>query len=287
MKTAPCTRRLIRSGGFTMIELAVALAVIALLLAGMLVPLQKQVETAKLEETQRLLEQAAEALIGYAATNGYFPCPADATSNGQEAAGTNHNTGACGTWNGFLPAAALGLRPVDAQGYAVDGWGTSANRVRYAISSDTVGGVTNPFTRTNGFRSVPITSFGATPLLQVCQSGNGPNGANCGGAVPLASNAAVVLWSVGPNAATGGTSAHEAENPNPNGGSADRIFVSRTHSTSAGAEFDDVVAWIPVTTLLSRLVTAGQFTPAAQMAVSPPPANNKKGNKGNNSSSSS
>ena len=30
-----------------------------------------------------------------------------------------------------------------------------------------------------------------------------------------------------PNGATGGTSAHEAQNPNPNGGSADSVFVSR------------------------------------------------------------
>ena len=42
---------------------------------------------------------------------------------------------------------------------------------------------------------------------------------------------------------------HEAQNPNPNGGSADRIFVSRGVSAAAGHEFDDILTWIPVPSL--------------------------------------
>jgi hypothetical protein len=114
-------------------------------------------------------------------------------------------------------------------------------------------------------------SLASTSMLYVCQSGAGVNpGSDCGSAVTLASNAAVVVWSVGSNAVTGGGSIHEAENPNPNGGSADRIFVSRQHSNVAGNEFDDLLTWIPATMLLSRLLIAGQFTPAAQTATSPP-----------------
>jgi len=62
---------------------------------------------------------------------------------------------------------------------------------------------------------------------------------------------------------------HEAQNPNPNGGSVDRIFVTRTLSTVEGNEFDDIVTWVPITALLSRLLAAGQVTPAAQSAASP------------------
>ena len=87
----------------------------------------------------------------------------------------------------------------------------------------------------------------------------------------LASNAVAVVWSVGANGATGGTSVHEAQNPNPNGGSADVVFVTRTPSNVTGNEFDDIVSWIPATALLSRIVLAGQFTPAAQTSLSPPP----------------
>ena len=257
--------------GFTILENAVSLSVMALVLGSVLVPLQTQLENRKVDETRRTLEAAQEMLLGYAAANGYFPCPADATSNGQEPPGTNHTTGACPVNHGYLPAAVLGFKPTDAQGYAVDAWDSKANRLRYAVSSHTVGGVTNVFTRANGMRSVSLASLGSTPLFYVCQSGAGPTAADCGAAVTLASNAAVVVWSVGPNAATGGASAHEAQNPNPNGGSADRVFVSRGPSTASGHEFDDMVTWIPATTLLSRLIIAGQFTPAAQSSASPPP----------------
>ena len=259
------------AGGFTIVELVVSLFVIGLLLASVLTPLQTQVEGRKIDETKRLLEQVQEALIGYAAAQGYFPCPADATSNGQEPAGTNHNTGNCPSWHGFVPAALLGLTATDAQGYAVDAWGLQANRIRYAVSNQSIAGVTNPLTRTNGFRSVPISALAATPMFHICQSGVGVNtGSNCGTAVTLAANAATVVWSSGANAASGGASPHEAENPNQNGGSADRIFVSRAPSNVPGHEFDDLLNWLPATTLLSRLLVAGQFTRAAYSVVSPP-----------------
>lgn len=261
-----------RALGFTILEQAVSLSVIALVLGSILVPLQTQLESHKIEETRRTLETAHEMLLGFAAANGYFPCPADEASNGQEALGANHGTGSCRVYNGYLPAALLGFTPADAQGYGVDAWDTRFNRLRYAVSDQTVGGVSNVFTRANGMRSVPLASLGATPLLVICQSGGGVTAHDCGTTVTLASNAAVVVWSVGANAAAGGKSVHEAQNPNPNGGSADRVFVSRLTSNVSGYEFDDVVSWIPATALLSRLVLAGQFTPVAQSAMSPPPA---------------
>ena len=257
--------------GFTILEHAVSLSVIALVLGSIMVPLQTQLENRKADETRRTLEVAQEMLLGFAAANGYFPCPADDASNGQEALGANHATGACRVYNGFLPAALLGYTPADAQGYAVDAWETRFNRVRYAVSDQSIGGVSNALTRVNGMRSVSLASLGATPLFHVCQSGSGTTANDCGSATTLAANAAVVLWSVGANAATGGTSVHEAQNPNPNGGSADRVFVSRGTSSVSGNEFDDLVSWIPVPALVSRLVASGQFTPVAQSAVSPAP----------------
>jgi type II secretory pathway pseudopilin PulG len=268
MQTVTISRR---SSGFTIVEIAVALFVLALLLGSVLVPLRTQIEERKIDETKRLLDQAQEALLGYSAAYGYFPCPADNASNGLEAAGTNHMTGNCPVWHGFLLVALLGFRPTDAQGYALDAWGLTGNRIRYAVSNHSIAGVTNPFTRVNGLRSIPLASLASAPMLYVCQSGAGVNpGTDCGAAVTLASNAAVVVWSVGANAPTGGTSVHEAENPNPNGGHADRIFVSRVSSNVPGHEFDDLLAWIPTTALLNRLVVAGQFTPAGQSTASPP-----------------
>ena len=257
------------ASGFTLLEHAVSLSVIALVLGSIMVPLQTQIENRKLDETRRMLDLAHDMLLGFAAANGYFPCPADAKSNGQEPLGTNHLTGNCPVSHGFLPAALLGFRPTDAQGYALDAWGGAAQRIRYSVSDRTVGGVPNVFTRTNGLRSAPLVSFAATPLFHVCQSGNGVTTDDCGTAVTLASNAVAVIWSVGANGATGGTSVHEAQNPNPNGGSADRVFVSRGVSGASGSEYDDIVTWIAVPTLLNRLLLAGQFTPAAQTTLSP------------------
>jgi hypothetical protein len=84
-------------------------------------------------------------------------------------------------------------------------------------------------------------------------------GSTCGKAVTLVSSTPAVIWSSGPNAASGGASIHEAQNPHANGGSADRLFVSRARSNASGAEFDDQVAWLPMSVLLHRLLAAGQL----------------------------
>jgi type II secretory pathway pseudopilin PulG len=252
-----------RRAGFTLIELAVALFVLILLLGSLVVPLTTQVEQRKISDTRKALDEARDALIGFAAANGRLPCPASATSNGSEsfAPGGSATDGNCSNFfNGFLPAVALGIAATDSQGYAVDGWALTQNRLRYAVSNQTVNGVTNPLTRTSGMSSAGLTSLGAAQFLFVCNSGSGITaGSNCGTAVTLSSNAMAVLYSVGPNAATGGTSAHEAENPNPNGGSADRIFVNRDWSTVSGSEFDDIVTWIGTSPLFNRMIAAGQL----------------------------
>jgi type II secretory pathway pseudopilin PulG len=255
--------------GFTILEQAVSLSVIALVLGSIMVPLQTQIENRKVDETRRTVELAQELLLAFATANGYFPCPADGASNGQEPVGTSHATGACPAYFGYLPAALLGFKPTDAEGYAIDAWEGKANRLRYAVSDRTVAGVANAFTRANGMRGVPLASLASGTHFHICQSGAGANADGCGTSVTLASNAVVVVWSSGPNAATGGTSVHEAQNPSARGGSADRVFVTRTVSTVPGHEFDDVVTWLPMPALLSRLVIAGQFTPAAQSAISP------------------
>lgn len=261
-----------RVRGFTLIEMAVAMFIIALLLGSILIPLQTQIESRNFENTRQILEQARDALIGFAAANGRFPCPASATSNGAEdfsATGTPAN-GTCdatvtGTnvYHGFLPATTLGFTPVDANGYGLDAWEKSPqNRIRYAISSVTVNAITLPFTKTNGMKSATMSSIvAATNLLYVCNSGTGVTGTNCNTAVTLASSVPVVVWSVGPNSATtGGTSVDELQNPNPTAGfSADRIFVSRTKSGGTSGEFDDIVTWIGPPALFNRLIASGQL----------------------------
>jgi prepilin-type N-terminal cleavage/methylation domain-containing protein len=271
-------------GGFSLIELAVVIFIVGLLLGGIVVPLATQSEIRKYDQTQRILDQARESLIGYAAANGRFPCPASASSTTGAGNGVEDGNAATGVCNpatvtgtnvyyGFLPATTLGFTPVDANGYALDAWGRSwKNRIRYAVSSVSVNSTANctatpisrPFTAPNGMRSAGMSCIAAaTNLLYVCNSGTGVTGTDCNTAVKLASSVPVVIWSVGPNAATsGGTSVDELQNPNPTAGfSADRIFVSTNKRAAgeAGGEFDDIVTWIGSPTLFNRLVAAGQL----------------------------
>ena len=258
--------------GFTLVEIAIAIFIITILLSSILVPLSTQVENRNTDNTQRILEQAREALQGYAAAYGYFPCPASSTSNGLEA-GANHATGACAaavtganTWIGFLPAATLGFTPVDANGYAMDAWGLTQNRIRYAVSYQTVNGIVRPFTtlpnpptNTTGMRAAGMSNILSAGLLNVCNTATGSNSTSCAAGTTLTSNAIVVIWSLGPNAATsGGVSADEAKNSEAFT-SADRVFVSRTRSSGTSGEFDDIVTWVGSPTLFNRLIAAGQL----------------------------
>lgn len=252
--------------GFTLIEMAVVLLIVTLLLGGLLVPLSTQIEQRKISETQKLLEDAKEALIGFALANGRLPCPASANSNGQEsfAAGGSAVDGKCSNFfDGFLPAATLGFTPVDSNGYAIDGWGLAQNRIRYAVANTTVNTFTFPFTRTDGMKNATMSAIGNANLLYVCASA--PIGAaapytNCGAATTLTSKAVLVVYSVGKNAATGGTGSDEVVNPNPNSLNVNKgVFVSHTQSAAAGNEFDDIVTWLSPNILFNRMVAAGRL----------------------------
>jgi prepilin-type N-terminal cleavage/methylation domain-containing protein len=260
-----CSRRQRRPSGFTLLELSVTILIVGLLLGGLIVPLMTQVAQRNEVATQKTLEEIKEALLGYAAASGRLPCPATTSGNGVEsfATGGDATNGNCESFWGYVPAVTLGITPVDAQGFALDGWGTAQNRIRYAVSNDTLNGVTNPFTRAGGMRSATMTWVTASELLHVCASGTGVQaGTHCANGNDatntLTNNAPVVLWSVGANAATGGTSTDEAQNPNPNNTtSQDRIFVS--HVRSSTPEFDDIVTWMSAGRLVNRLIVSGQL----------------------------
>ena len=274
--------------GFSLIEMAVALFVLALLIGSILVPLSTQVESRKYDDTQQALKQAREALLGYVAATGRFPCPASATSNGAEhffsPGGTANNglchssiTSAAGTlaFVGFLPAATLGITPVDDNGYAVDSWprwdigGVPQNRIRYAVARQTINSTSNctatpvslPFTKVDGMRTAGMSCImNASSLPKVCNAAAGSTPTSCASGATLTANAIVVIWSLGPNASTsGGASADEAENAEYPFTSADQVFVSKVRSGALGNEFDDIVTWISPPELFNRMIAAGQL----------------------------
>ena len=59
--------------GFTLVELAVVLAIFGLLLGIMVIPLGTQVDQRRFAEAERQLAAVHEALLGFAIANGRLP----------------------------------------------------------------------------------------------------------------------------------------------------------------------------------------------------------------------
>ena len=238
-------------------ELAIAALIMALLIGSFLVPLQSQVENRKIDETQRILDQAREALMGFVAATGRLPCPAAGGSTGIESfagGGTAANGNCSNFFDGFLPAITIGFTPVDASGYALDAWGLQQNRIRYAVSNVTVNAVTNPFTKSSGVRNAGMSNISAANLLYVCNSGTGVAASSCGTATALTASAIAVIYSLGANAPSGGAAPHEDKNLDGN-----RVFVYTERSSVAGNVFDDQFTWIGPPTLFNRMLSAGML----------------------------
>jgi prepilin-type N-terminal cleavage/methylation domain-containing protein len=236
--------------GFTLIEMAVAIFIIALLLGSILVPLTTQVEQRQISDTQRYIEEIKEALIGFAVANGRLPCPASSASAGIESPAGG---GACtNNYNGFVPAVTLGLTTVDAQGFAVDPWG---NRIRYAVTNANG----NAFTTANGMSTIGIATL--NPNLLVCSTATGITPSSCATGTALTTGVPALIYSIGKNGTQGGTAPDEAANPNPNSANNDRVFVSHmsTASTAPNGEFDDIMTWLSPNILLNRMIAAGRL----------------------------
>jgi|SRR5438132_3898733 len=128
---------MIRSKGFSLVELAVALAIIALLIAGALIPLSTQMDVRNVADTRRSMESMREAIIGFAQANGRLPCPADGTipAGGTDASGRPAgseqltpatlpppSTAACTNSFGVVPWTTLGVPETDGWGRRFSYW---------------------------------------------------------------------------------------------------------------------------------------------------------------------
>ena len=256
--------------GFTLVELTIVLLIVSILIGGMMTMLSTQVDQRNWNDTQSRLDAARDAILGYAIANGRLPCPANSNSAGAEV----QTSGICGASGnaydyyggvvgsvtyGLMPAVTVGYQPVDAQGFAVDGW---SNRIRYAVSR-----VTTPVTTSANFTNAAnLKGSGVSVLpndLVVCASGTGTSAGPPGSCGAVATNSVTnqktvvaILYAPGKNGRSSG--ADETANENQTGAN-DAVFVSHS-PTPAGAtsgEFDDQMVWISVGTLYSKLIAAG------------------------------
>jgi len=227
--------------GFTLIELALVMAVVALLMGGLLVPLTMQVEQQKIRETQRSMEEIKEALFGYAIANRHLPCPAVSATDGAEGP-RDATTHECISRVGFIPWSVLGVSKLD-------GWGRIFRYSTAPLYSKNMAvfSLTSPRditikSRDAAGNQVNFSSTDDIPAVVISHGKNGYLGTtDSGGVVPNAS----------------------ANNPDEiANASAVNLFVTRVmsgNSASVAGEFDDLVAWLSPHILFNRMVAAGRL----------------------------
>lgn len=228
-----------RSAGFTLVEMAMVLVIVGLLIGGLVTPLSMQLEQRRVSETQKALDDAREALIGFALRYGYLPCPAISASNGLEDRNGNQCTNQKRV--GYLPWATLGLPKLDAWNHLY----------RYSVTPAFADSA--PTGRFNLWTARDITV--ATRDLK-------------GALAPATATADIpaVLISHGKNGygstSDQGTTIADAGNGNVDeklNSSAATSFVSRginDNPAQPGGEFDDIVVWLSPNILFNRMVAA-------------------------------
>ncbi len=106
------------AAGFTLIEMAIVVALFGLIVGGGLVSLGAYMDKQAIDLTRARMDKIDRSLTLYVIRNGYLPCPAD--SDGDPVANCDDGTGdARGTvFTGVLPYADMGLLRRDVQ----NGW---------------------------------------------------------------------------------------------------------------------------------------------------------------------
>jgi len=227
------------SNGFTLFELAVVLLVVTLILGSILVPLSTQVQQRHVAQTQHLLEETRDSLIGYAMTHGRLPRPAASASDGTERELPCTKDADC---TGFVPWAALGTSRVDAWGKILRYSVTPAFTVKGGFALETQGDKT---VRTRDGSGTPAWLVRSSPVPAVIfsQGANNFGTTQGGAALPNGSSANV----------------DEIENESNDGSRPFWARLTATNAAGQGGDFDDQLLWVPTALLFARMVQAGQL----------------------------
>lgn len=234
-------------GGFTLIELAVVLVIVGVLIGSFVGSFTERIDTTRRDDTRKELEEIKQALLAfvYSSAGPLYALPCPDTDIPPDGFSNPVGAGACTAGNtvGTLPWATLGMGREDA-------WGTQYS---YWVDGNYADNTTGFTLDTNSGISAQINT----------RANNA--------AITVANNAVAVVFSRGKNG-YGGISrdginrpaipatGHDDELDNAD---ANAVFMSRFQTeegvTTAGGAFDDILVWINVFELKSKMVETGRL----------------------------
>ncbi len=160
--------------GFTLVEMTVVLVIVGLLLGGLLVPISAQIDLRNYSDERKSMEDINAALLGFAMSNGYLPCPAVSAFNGAEDRTGTTCTG--GKRIGYLPWATLGLHKLDNWGHlyrysVTPAYTSSATKI--TLSPLTTADITISTRDSSGNLAALTTAGNLSPAVVISMGKNG------------------------------------------------------------------------------------------------------------------
>ena len=233
--------------GFSLVEIAIVLAILGLLVRAAVVPLATLHETRRERAAHELVRAAREALIASALVHGALPCPVS-----RSGAGGARADGRCATFRGGVPAARLGLAgAVDDAGALLDPWGGA---VLYALSDADASSAGTPgvpdWTDAAELRAVGIDALRGA--LVACRTGGR---GRCPADEVRAADLAFVVLSHGADASAAGP---QGRNVGPFA-AGEPTFALAPRSGVDGHRFDDAIAWASRGELVREMLRAGRL----------------------------
>lgn len=227
--------------GFTLVEMAIVLTIVAVLMAGLLPTISSQIEQQRRNDTRKQIAEIQQALLGFAIMNGRLPCPMPATITDP----TNPNYGleaasciSSPTAEGFLPWKTLGVSETDA-------WGSKRTstsspwagywRYRPNRSFCNAGSLITLNTDPSTLDALSIVDNSWTTITSLTER-------------PIA-----IVFSTGPDLKPNGKNALPFQPTNA-------VYQSDVPGKNPDTtNFDDILVWISRPQLLNRMVAAGKL----------------------------
>jgi prepilin-type N-terminal cleavage/methylation domain-containing protein len=230
--------------GFSLVEMAIVILILALLMGSLLTPISTQLDQQRIKATEKTLEDIKKALLGFAVIKQRLPCPdTDEPPDGIENTDSTvcySNSASYLPWanyynsEGYLPWVTLGVGKQDA-------WGRPF-RYRVAEKLNKLSGIDLQQCMSSGLR---IKNRQGNYYFTVKEDD---------------SRVAAIIFSYGkngkPDEGNGAGSSLKSDNLC---GSEKVTNVTYLYDAYVEGDFDDILVWLSKNTLVHRLGLAGKL----------------------------